>query len=56
MRKDIRRIGSSTGIIFHKEEVENYNLDVGKVIDIQKFRLLKKKKIEEKDGLEARNT
>lgn len=43
MRKTIRKIGDSNGLLFNKEEVQNYGLKVGDIIDIQKHRIIKKK-------------
>jgi hypothetical protein len=34
MRKIIRKVGDSTGIIFNKEERQIYNLGVGKILEI----------------------
>jgi hypothetical protein len=47
MRKKIRRIGNSEGIIFNAEERESYGLNVGKVADItiNEVRPIPKKKV-----------
>jgi len=44
MRKDIKKIGNSKGITFSKEEAENYDIEIGKYIDITEFKIKKKAK------------
>ena len=46
IRKTIRKVGSSKGIIFNSEECKNHNININDVIDIE----IKKINIEEKDN------
>ena len=45
MRKTIRKVGNSKGIIFNSEECKNYDINIG---DIVEFKLVKFK--EKKNG------
>jgi antitoxin component of MazEF toxin-antitoxin module len=35
MKKEIKKVGSSIGIIFNREESKVYNLEKGKIIEIE---------------------
>lgn len=39
MRKIIKKIGNSLGIIFDKEDCKIYNLQVGKIIDLGELKI-----------------
>ena len=43
VRKTIRKVGSSKGIIFSSEECKNYNINVDDIVDVE----LTKIKLEE---------
>lgn len=44
MKKTIRKVGSSIGLIFSQEERKNHKLKEGDIIDISKYKMLKCKK------------
>lgn len=44
MKKVIRKLGVSAGIIFNKEERRIENIEVGDIIDIIEFKLIKQKR------------
>jgi hypothetical protein len=44
MKKIIKRIGDSVGVIFNKEDVEVYNLHIGDVIDLKEIVKVKREK------------
>ena len=35
IRKTIRKVGSSKGIIFNSEESKNYNIQINDIVDIE---------------------
>ena len=47
MRKTIKKVGDSRGIIFNIEECSNFNLNLGDVIefDIKKIKKVKNEKV-----------
>lgn len=44
MKKIIKKIGDSVGIIFNKEDCKIYNLQIGDVIDLDELCIVKKRK------------
>lgn len=49
MRKQIKKIGNSAGIIFSLEEMKGYNLEVGDFVDISDLvKVVAKKKPQKK--------
>jgi len=45
MRKEIKRIGSSVGFIFNKEEQKAYGLKLGDIIEISPRKIKENRKI-----------
>ena len=43
MKKTIKKVGDSIGIIFNKEEAQIYNISVGDVIDLGDIVIKKRK-------------
>lgn len=44
MKKRIVRVGSSLGVIFSKQERENYNIVLGDILDLKDSVFIKKKR------------
>ena len=42
MKKKIKKIGDSIGIIFNKEEKDIHNIEVGDVVDLSDMIVIKK--------------
>ena len=49
MKKTIVKVGSSMGIIFSKQERENYNIGLGDILNLEDAIFIKKKR-GKKDG------
>lgn len=48
MRKEIKRIGNSAGLIFSQEEMKVYNLKIGDFVDVADIVKVKSKKKEKR--------
>ncbi len=55
MKKIIKKIGNSLGIIFDREDCNIYELKVGDVIDLDDILVLKTRKIKLKGGQKNTN-
>jgi hypothetical protein len=42
MKKELKKVGMSVGFVFNKEEQKVHNLEIGDVIDIKEFEVIKK--------------